>query len=390
MKGFISKGKYALLALLMLFYIGLHIFMQQHNYTSSDTLIRYLIWIVFGVSLVTLFYFVCIDMGIWKDAIEEDEDYVHLLVLGQMILFSVIVLLQMKVSDQGFWLTSKEIYFFGYAMPKKYLFDLVIIIFFPVSVASILNFAGIRHNVPAKITGILEILLLNIMGYFLFYGLGYIWLVNMAVLNIITVSAALHHMQVFANRMNGDRIACVILCLLLHIILLAVMKKGGVDLCSSLYQGDWDNYQGCVRKLMEGADFWGQSHELRLMSRVQEVLLCGHGNFIHSLLYYFGWSSVVIYLLTLAAFVGCLRSLLRPVREREDLFCVVYQTAFWNLMLRIVLGVLYSFAIVPFPIALPFAGKVGLVADACCVALLVYHRLGGVIDETFLLLYEEE
>lgn len=385
MKGLLSTGKTILLALLLLFYIGLHIFIQQHNYHSADTIAQYIIYIAVGVFYVVFNYFAFVDIGILR---EERGSYANQMVIGQVLLFCVVVLLQIKVSDQGFWLDSKMIHFFGYGLPKKYLFDLAVIIFFPISVINVVVSTRHADVLSAQITGVMEVLLLTIMGYFLFYGLGYIWLVNMAILNIVAISVALYQIPALATEKNGNRAACIILYMLFHIILLAVVKKDGVDLCSALYQGDFGYYQGCVRELIERTGLWGRSGELTPC--VQDMLLCEHGNYIHSLLYYFGRCSVVIYLITLVTFVWCLTSLLYPERKRGDGFYVVYVTAFWNLLLRTVLGVLYSFAIVPFPIALPFAGKIGFVADACCVALLIYHHLGGDENEMFMLSYEEE
>lgn len=387
MRRALSKGKGVLLVMLLLFYIGLHIFVQQHNYNSADTIFHYVTYIVIGVSCVIYYYFL---MDIWREEVDLMPRHANLLLICQVFLFCVVVLLQMKFLAHDFWLDSRMIYLWGHELPKKYLFDLLEIIFFPVSVAIVLISMKDTDSLSVRITGVMEILLLTLMGYFLFYGLGYVWLVNMAMLNIVALSAALYQIPALAAEKNGNRIACVILYTLFHIILLAVMKKDGASLYSSLYRGDWDNYQECVKELLANASFWGQNGGLRSMSCVQETLLCGHGNYIHSLLYYFGGSAVLVYMITLVLFVGCLMTLLHLEKRREDSFYAVYLTAFWNLLLRVVPGILYSFAIVPFPIALPFAGKVGFVADACCVALLIYNHLGGVEDEALLQLYEEE
>jgi len=388
MKKFLFIAKYVFLVILLLLYTGLYIFVQQHNYQSADTIFHYTASLVVCSISVIVFYYIFIDY--WRVLLEPKIRYANLLVISQVLLFLLLILFQSKFPENGLWLDSKVIYIFGEKLPKKYLFDLVVIILFPALSSMVLASVKETASLAIKLTSAGEILLLTIIGYFLFYGLGYVWLVNMAVLNTVTISAGMYQIPAFAGKRNGSRIACMILYVLFHVILLTGLKKGTTGLACLLYQGNWCDYQECVGILMKNANLCGQNRGLTIMSAVQEALLYGHGNFIHSLLYYFGWISVFVYIVTLAIFFGCLFQFLHPERKEEDSLYAVYLAAFWNLVLRAVGGILYSFAIVPFPISLPFAGKVGFVADMCCVVLLLYNHVEGIMAEVYLSLYEEE
>lgn len=287
------------------------------------------------------------------------------------------------------WFDSKVIHLFGEEFPKKYLFDSVVIVLFPASISMVLASVKGTTSLAVKITSAGEILILTLIEYFLFYGLGYVWLLDMAMLNIVAVFAGMNYIPVLTGRRNGNKIAWMILYVLFYIILLEGLKKNTVSFTCLLYRGDWCNYQECVRMLMDNAAFWGQDGRLTIMSVMQETLLCGRGNFIHSLLYYFGWASVFVYIVTLIVFFCCLLKFLHPKRKGENGIYAVSAAAFWNLLLRAVGGILYSFAVVPFQIALPFAGKVGFVADMCCVLLLLYNHLQGVVVEAYLSQYKE-
>ena len=102
---------------------------------------------------------------------------------------------------------------------------------------------------------------------------------------------------------------------------------------------------------------------------VQQFLV-DNSNYVHQLLYYKGWSSIIIIMIILSCFLWMLAKMLRIKNELHRSF-LVYVAAFGNLAVRIVMGSLFTFAIVPYPVALPFAGDIGLYTDTMSFGLLL-------------------
>lgn len=63
---------------------------------------------------------------------------------------------------------------------------------------------------------------------------------------------------------------------------------------------------------------------------------------------------------------------------------LVYIAAWWTLALRVLLGIPYSLGILTMPVALPFAGKIGLYMDTIALGLLIWAAFEAKkIDESF-------
>lgn len=63
---------------------------------------------------------------------------------------------------------------------------------------------------------------------------------------------------------------------------------------------------------------------------------------------------------------------------------LVYKAAWWTLAMRVIWGIPYSIGVLPLPIALPFAGRIGFYMDTIALGLLIWSVIESkCIDESF-------
>lgn len=120
---------------------------------------------------------------------------------------------------------------------------------------------------------------------------------------------------------------------------------------------------------MNKACFIGTSQEMAEADNVHQFLV-DNSNYVHQLLYYKGWYSIIFIMIILICFLLMLVKMLRIKNELHRLF-LVYVVAFWTLMIRVIMGILFSFTIIPYPVSLPFAGDLGLFTDTMAFGLLL-------------------
>lgn len=137
-----------------------------------------------------------------------------------------------------------------------------------------------------------------------------------------------------------------------------------------------------IRTLLGEAAALGKSEMLSSNPTVLNFL-ANRNNYLLAGLYYGGWVAAVVIIAVLITFVFATRRMLgkHAVNNRNHL---VYIAAWWTLALRVLLGIPYSLSILAMPVALPFAGKIGLYMDTIALGLLIWSAYEAKkIDKSF-------
>lgn len=148
------------------------------------------------------------------------------------------------------------------------------------------------------------------------------------------------------------------------------------------YGKEWGTYQNNVRQIITGASAFGCSSELISNSEVI-AFLADRNNYFLAGLYYGGWVVGVAIVTALLSFlIASYRLLSKNVIFNRNY--LVYKAAWWTLALRVIFGIPYSIGVLPMPINLPFAGKIGFYMDTIALGLLIWSVIESKsIDESF-------
>ena len=354
-------------------FVWLHTFIRMNSYGSSNGVFGYIVPALCTM-IGTIFSYWCI-IGSFDDSVEErfDIDRHKCMVASGMLCLILLTALILELSCDSFSVYGdKEIRLWIFEIPKKYLFDVEAIIFFPLSVEVI--FKAMRKEEFSRrstVFACLQIFSLSVAEYLVFYAMANIWLVDLAVLNIVTLSVAIHKYVWNSNLVRkGNIVGFILLYVLIWITGLHLLGRGSKDIASYMYRGDWDEYTEYVSVLVRNASFFGTSGKLTGMESVREWLY-NQSNFIQQLLYYGGWSSVIGLLAFMTGFLVTAFKMLGKRHFQIHRHQVIYMTAFGMFVSRTVMGSLYAFALVPYPVALPFAGTTGIITDSIAFALLL-------------------
>lgn len=266
---------------------------------------------------------------------------------------------------------------------KKYMFDPILFIVFPLWTQTV--FRGIReecYSTKAVLSGSVQLLMLSLISYLLFMKLPNIWLIELAAIEIIIVVAAVRKYVWCCCKKKSNVAALIGLYVVFWCDLLAVFYHAGMTPDQYLYGMDWSVYQNNVRQVVAGASVFGCSSELIYNSEVI-AFLADRNNYFLAGLYYGGWVVGVAIVTALLLFLVMSYRLLsqNAVFNRNYL---VYKAAWWTLAMRVVLGIPYSLGILPMPISLPFAGRIGFYMDTIALGLLIWSAIESKsIDESF-------
>lgn len=278
--------------------------------------------------------------------------------------------------------TYMDLGFFG--INKKYLFDPILFIIFPLWSQTI--FRGIReqgYSIKGILSGTVQLLMLSLISYLLFMKLPNIWLIELAAIEIIIVVAAIKkYVWKECSEKKGNVLALIGVYVFFWCALLAVFYRPGMTFSQFSYGGDWGAYQDSVRQIIAGASAFGTSSEL-ISNRVVADFLADRNNYFLVGLYYGGWVVGVAIIATLLLFLIASYRLLgvHAVFNRNHL---VYKASWWALAMRIIWGIPYSMGIIAMPITLPFAGKIGLYMDTIALGLLIWSVFESrYIDKNF-------
>ena len=91
--------------------------------------------------------------------------------------------------------------------------------------------------------------------------------------------------------------------------------------------------------------------------------LVNRNNYIHQLLFYGGWAAVIGLIVFMAIFLYLLIRLLGLKNFKIHRHQLIYTAAFSIFTIRTVMGTLYSFALLPYPVSLPFGGTYSIITD---------------------------
>jgi len=352
--------------------IWLHTFVRIVSYENSKGKMGYMLSAIIAV-VVTLFYYWCIVGGI--DAIEDtfDISISRCMTITGTIWLAMIIALVLEMFCDGFSLYSyTSIYLWILKIPKKYIFDVYAIIIFPLFMELIFKSMSDEKLSKKTLTlGCMQILGITIIGYLIFCAMNNIWTVELLLLNVTTIiCAAYKYIGASGKMRKGNLAAVLIFYVLACIILLGMSKNSGENIYEYMYAGNWNEYKANVNLLINNAVLGGMSPNLKDSGVIHEFLY-NRSNYIHQALYYGGWIVAATIVIIILAFVVILVKMLDIRKYYIQKHYLVYMAALWTLLIRSIMGIMYSFALVPYPTALPFAGTTGLITDSMAFALLI-------------------
>lgn len=260
--------------------------------------------------------------------------------------------------------------FFG--INKKYMYDPILFIVFPLWTQVI--FRGIHeegYRIKSVLSGSVQLLTLSLISFFLFMKLPNIWVIELAAIESITIAAAIrkYAWKQYSEK-KGNMLALIGVYASFWCALLSVFYSQGMTISQFFYGGDWSTYQESVKKVISGASAFGTSSELA-SNQVVVDFLADRNNYFLAGLYYGGWvvggAIIAVLLLFLVMSYRILSK--NAILNRNYL---VYKASWWALAMRVIWGIPYGLGVIPLPIALPFAGKIGLYMDTIALGLLLW------------------
>lgn len=271
-----------------------------------------------------------------------------------------------------------------FTINKKYMFDPLLFLVFPIWTQCI--FRGIReegYKVKSVFSASIQLLVLSLISFLFFMKLPNIWLIELAMIeSIVIISAIKKYVWKQCAKKKGNTLALMGAYELFWCSLLSVFFRSGITISQYTYGNGWGEYQVNVRTLLGGAAALGKFEMLSSNPTVLDFL-ANRNNYLFAGLYYGGWVAAVVIIVVLITFVFATRRMLgkHAVNNRNHL---VYIAAWWTLVLRVILGIPYSLGILAMPVALPFAGKIGLYMDTIALGLLVWAAYEAKkIDKSF-------
>lgn len=313
---------------------------------------------------ITIFYF-----GMLKMAMEVYDEEGEEISSGLMkISFIYVVFLISIIVEVFCWecsiYSSNVIEIFGVEISKYILYDLIVIIGFPLILEYIfMAVESAKFEKRAVIIGGLNILALSCIEYFLFCVFSQIWIINMGVLNLVsmiflTIKYALRNAKI--RQYKGNAIAILVYYSLFWLAIILPRCVQGID---------QERLEG-IRVLIGNANLIGAASNILEMRNNYEWLLQST-NYIHQLLLYGGWITVVFFILLLIAFLIVIYKMIGIRYFTRHKHQVVYLTVFTMFAIRVIFGLLYSFGICMCRVNLPFASDHSLVSDAILYAVLL-------------------
>jgi hypothetical protein len=266
-----------------------------------------------------------------------------------------------------------------FAFNKKYFFDVLMIIVFPLWTTFIIRkIAESRCSAEAVMSGVFQILTLTLMGFLLYMRLPNIWLLEMAFINCLTLIMAVKEYLWKDIDKKGNALALLIGYVLFWVLLMSMFTYSGQTVAGFMGVENLSDasipssYVSNVRTIMKEAAFVGQSPSLVENIYVAEFMM-ERTNPIIGALFYGGWSAAILLVLVSIIFVVTAGAILICNKHRDGrdvMLCMAWAA----LVVRLVAGTLYSFGI-PITIVPLFTGDVGIRMDSMCMTLLILSCL---------------
>lgn len=294
-----------------------------------------------------------------------------------VLTLTVISLLSFALSGWMDWLdlfsdnTYMQIGWF--CVNKRYVYDVLVVIIFPLWTTFIIRkMKESEFTASTVFSGSMQILALTLIGFLLYMGRPKIWLIEMAVLNEITLILAIRGYAWKNIRKKGNTVAFLIMYGLFWIALISIFYHSGQSV--ACFMGFTDTTQETsyftnVHKIAENASFFGgQSSTLLNDPYVVSFMKDSH-YLIPSVLFYGGWLPTILLMLMEFIFIVVLAGVLVQAREHDGRD-VMLDMIWIGFLIRVGVGFLYSFG-VPIPILLPFTGTTGIFTDSICMGVLL-------------------
>ena len=371
----ITDRKASFFAIIMwLGFIWLHTFIRITNFSYSKGNMGYL-WAALYVIGMTFLWFWClldIDIDLLEDLCEPNHliNRTMIIVAGLAGLMLILIAVEAWSYDLTI-LSEKHINIWIWSIDKKDIYDLVVMVIFPLMTS--LVFRGMSHDqfrARSVFSGSIQITVLTVMNFMLFMVLHNVWLVEMAVINAITIAGAIRKYVWPVVRKKWNAIGFVGLYTLLWMFLLGRFYYTGETATHYLYGGDYSEQITNIQMLVTQADFVGTSDALSTNSAIHEYLV-DNSNYIHSIIYYGGWLPTIIFLVFLIVFLVLIRKMLGRRNRLVHRHQLLFEAAFWIIALRIIIGIPHSFGLIPIPIGLPFGGDRSIVFDTVAFGFLL-------------------
>ena len=258
---------------------------------------------------------------------------------------------------------------------KKYLFDLLMVVVFPAwSTFIIRKMKESKFSSKAVYSGCIQILGLTIIGFLLYMRCANIWLVELAVVNVMTLILAVKNYLWKDVQKKGNVIALLIIYTLAWIALLSIFYSG-----QSIYEymgfsdvHSVNSYFTNVTKITENAALFEMTP---VLVNDPHVVQFQQNNYklIPSLLYHMGWiPTILVMIIEIIFMIASIGVIVQ--NQRHDGRDIILQTIGVGLFVRIAGGFMYSFG-VPLPILLPFTGRIGIITDTMCMGILILSSL---------------
>lgn len=358
--------------LLFLGFIWLHTFIRLNSYTNGRGICSYILMALISV-IATAFYYWCIISIIDPLETISNVSITKITTISYIICFAMVAVFILELSTGRFSIIGgQEIQIISISISKRYVYDIYVAIIFPIIVEYIMKSMKKEHfSNRSMIWGITTILLVSLFGYLLFYAMRNIWLIDMALINsiIVTVGAVKY---IFPSRKfkNGNIIGMLILYAMMYIFFFSALSYDN-SFSEFMYGSTWPDYKEGVLYLVKNASLFGTSTTLLSSTYIHEWLV-NRNNYIHQLLFYGGWAAVIGLIVFMAIFLYLLIRLLGLKNFKIHRHQLIYTAAFSIFTIRTVMGTLYSFALLPYPVSLPFGGTYSIITDSIVFTLILY------------------
>lgn len=366
---YITPLSMAMGVLIVLVMIWTKTFINQNSFADSVGNYSYLGAIIIPIAGTVFYYWLIFSDPIFGTL----RDSTKLCAIGTAI--SGIILLGallLELSLDGFSLFGEtDIEIFWKCIPKKYVYDVWVIFWFPININII--FKAMKKEafrVKSMFFGCIAITGITIEGILLFRQMANIYLIDMLLLNTVTIGLAVwKYVWRDSHIRKGNAIAGIILYALIRIGLLPLQTVDwGESIPTFMYGDGWSDYVLGVKTLVANASFFGTSEYLHSSEYIHEWLVDRNKPLLQ-VLYYGGWISVIILVALLVCLILVLVELLGIKNGREHRNWLVFATAATLLSERVICGTLFNFG-VPIPVVLPFMGRYGFFTDIIFITMI--------------------
>lgn len=218
--------------------------------------------------------------------------------------------------------------------------------------------------------GCIAIAGITIEGILLFRPMANIYLIDMILLNTVTIGLAVwKYVWNDSHIRKGNAVAGVVLYAIMRIAVLPLQAADwGESIPVFMFGEGWPAYIEGVKLLLKKASCLGTSEYLHNSSYIHEWLIDRNKPLLQ-ILYYGGWIPVIILVGLLICLILAMIGLLGIKNGRVHRNWLIFATTAAFFTKRIICGILFNFG-VPIPVSLPFIGRPGFVMDVMYVTLL--------------------